>query len=101
MASARKKEVAIRKALGAAARQILTLLNRDFAKLIILSNLIAGPLAYYYMEEWLSEFAYRISIDSSVFILSAGSSLALALVLVSVQTLRASLADPVEGLRDE
>ncbi|MGH7455775.1 MAG: ABC transporter permease, partial [bacterium] len=74
---------------------------KDFVKLVLVSNLIAWPPAYYGMNKWLQDFAYRTNIDWWVFVLAGGVALVIALLTVSTQAIKAALANPVESLRYE
>ena len=100
-ASQRTKEIGIRKVLGATTSGILVLLNKDFVKRVLVANLIAWPLAYYAMNKWLQNFAYRIRINIWMFLASAVIALLIALLTVSYQTIRASRGNPVDSLRYE
>jgi ABC-type antimicrobial peptide transport system permease subunit len=97
----RVKEVGIRKVLGANVLQITTLLSKDFLKLVMLAFVIASPIAYYFMDKWLADFAYRITISWWVFALSGAAAVLIALLTVSWQSIRAALANPVKSLRSE
>jgi putative ABC transport system permease protein len=97
----RTKEIGIRKVLGASVAEVVGLLSREFVKLVLLANLVAWPIAYIIMRQWLQNFAYRIDISSWVFILSGGLALIIAMVTVSTQAIKAALANPVEALRYE
>jgi putative ABC transport system permease protein len=97
----RTKEIGIRKVLGASASQVLLLLTRQFALLVLAANLIAWPVAYWISRNWLQDFAYRTNLTVWVFVLSTGLALAVALLTVSVQSVRAALANPVDSLRYE
>lgn len=97
----RIKEIGIRKILGASVPGILKLFYEDFIILIIIANIIAWPAAYYFMNKWLEDFAYRIEISWWVFILSGGIALLIALATVSFQAIKAATANPVESLRYE
>ena len=97
----RTKEIGIRKILGASVSNILYLLSKDFLKLVIIANLIAWPIAYYAMNQWLQSFAYRINLGISTFILSGLIALLIALLTVSYQAVKAARANPVEALRYE
>ena len=101
VAEKRTKEIGIRKVLGASLSQILLLLSREFTAAIVLANLIAWPVAYYWMNKWLNNFAYRIDIGMGIFALSAAIALFIALLTVSWQSLRAATANPVDSLRYE
>jgi len=97
----RIKEIGIRKVLGASISTIVFLISKEFLKWVLIANLIAWPVAYYFMSNWLDNFAYRISITIGVFILSAVIALIIALVTVSSQTIKAATANPVKSLRYE
>jgi putative ABC transport system permease protein len=97
----RTKEIGIRKVLGASVPIVIVLLCRDFVKPALLANLIAWPLAWYAMNSWLQDFAYRIEIGWWVFVLAGGVALFIAMVTVSFQAIKAALANPVEALRYE
>ena len=97
----RTKEIGIRRSLGASPASVVLLLSRRFAWGVLLANLLAWPLAYLFMRQWLQNFAYRIAIGPGVFLLSGALVLLIALLTVSVQSLRAARANPVESLRYE
>ncbi|MFQ5675396.1 MAG: ABC transporter permease [bacterium] len=97
----RLKEIGVRKVLGATVANVTTLLSKDFVKLVLLANVVAWPIAWYAMNRWLQNFAYRISIEWWVFVLAGGLALLIALLTVSTQAIRAALANPVESLRYE
>lgn len=97
----RFKEVSIRKVMGASVGSIVTLISSDFLKLVFISVLIASPLAWYVMNKWLLDFAYRISIPWWVFILAGGLSILIAFLTVSIQSVKAALLNPVKSLRSE
>jgi putative ABC transport system permease protein len=97
----RTKEIGIRKVLGANVAGIVGLIAKDFLKLTFIAVLIASPLAWYFMNNWLKEFAYRIDINIWVFILAGGSAVLIAFITVSFQSIKAALANPVESLRSE
>ena len=97
----RTKEIGIRKILGASVSGIVCLLSKDFLKLVLVANLIAWPIAYYAMNQWLQSFAYRINLSIGTFILSGLIALLIALLTVSYQAIKAARANPVEALRYE
>ncbi|MCZ6819912.1 MAG: ABC transporter permease [Calditrichaeota bacterium] len=99
--SKRTKEMGVRKVLGATVTNVVALLSKDFVRLVLLANIIAWPVAWYAIQKWLQEFAYRIEISWWVFALSGGLALVIALLTVSTQAIRAALANPVESLRYE
>ncbi len=95
------KEIGIRKVMGASIPGIVTLTTWEFVKWVAAANLVAWPLAYYVMHQWLQEFAYRVSIGPFVFLLSASLSLLVALMTVAYHSLKAALANPIDSLRYE
>jgi putative ABC transport system permease protein len=97
----RTKEIGIRKVLGASVSNILMLLSKDFIKLIAIASIIAFPLAWYVMNQWLQEFSYRIGISWWIFVIAGGASLVVALVTISIQAIKAALANPIKSLRTE
>jgi putative ABC transport system permease protein len=97
----RTKEIGIRKILGASISGIVLLLSKEFTKLVIVSNLVAWPVAYWAMNRWLQDFAYRIHIGVGTFLLAGVLALVIALLTVSFQAVKAALANPVEALRYE
>ena len=101
MAFSRNKEIGVRKVLGASSGSIVSLLSKDFVKLVITANVIAWPVAYYFMNKWLQDFAYRIDIGWWVFVLSGGIALVIVLATVSFQAIKAATANPIESLRYE
>jgi len=101
MAERRFKEIGIRKVLGASAPQVTALLSMNFLKWVLLSNLIAWPAAYIFMSGWLRNFAYKIDLSLWIFVMSAGILGVIGLTTVSIQALRAALANPVDSLRQE
>jgi putative ABC transport system permease protein len=100
-AEQRMKEIGIRKVLGAKVGGIVGLLSRDFIKLVLIASLIAFPIAWWGMYQWLQSFAYRISISWWIFVLAGGTAILIALLTVSVQTIRAAIANPIKSLRSE
>ena len=100
-AQQRTKEIGIRKVLGATANGIVILLSKDFLLLVMIALTISSPLAYYGMNNWLQNFAFRIDIGWNVFVIVGIVSLLVALLTVSFQALKAAWANPVESLRTE
>ena len=101
LAENRIKEIGIRKVLGASTPGILMMLSKDFTKWVIVTNLFAWPLAYFAMNKWLQNFAYRISIHPWIFVMSGLIVFAVALITVSYQSIKAAVSDPVDSLRYE
>lgn len=101
MAENRVKEIGVRKVLGASVAGITTLLSKDFLKLVVVSFLVATPVAWFAMYKWLQDYSYRVKIEWWVFALAAGLSVAIALITVSFQAIRAGLASPARSLRSE
>ena len=100
-AQKRQKEIGIRKVIGASANNIIFMLSKDFLKLILISILIAFPLAWWAMHEWLQSFAYRINIGSTVFLIAAASVILITIITISFQAIKAAIANPVDSLRSE
>lgn len=97
----RTKEIGMRKVLGASMTDIVSLLSRDFVKLVLTANLLTWPVAWWLMHSWLQSFPYRVSLNIWIFILAGASVLGATLLTVSYQTLKTALADPVDSLRYE
>ena len=100
-AQQRTKEIGIRKVLGASVTGIITLLSRDFLKLVVISTIIAFPVAWWVMNKWLEDFVFRVNIGWWVFVLSAALALLIAFITISFQAVRAAIANPVKSLRTE
>jgi putative ABC transport system permease protein len=101
MAVQRRKEIGIRKVLGAPVRDIVIMLSKEFTLLIVIAFLIASPVAWYYMHQWLQQYTYRITIDVWFFVGTIVCSLAIAWLTVGYTAIRAALANPVKSLRTE
>ena len=97
----RTKEISVRKVLGATLNDLVSLLSKDFVKLIFLAVLFSTPLAYFVMQKWLQDFAYRIQISWWTFAFTAAASILIALLTISFQAIKAALANPVKSLRSE
>jgi len=101
MAERRFKEIGVRKVMGASVSQILSMMSREFIKLVLIAFIIAVPLAWYTMNAWLDGFAYKITLDATVFIYAGVLALLIALVTVSFQSVKAASTNPVRALRDQ
>ena len=101
IAEQRTKELGIRKVLGASVNSIVQLLSKDFVRLVLIAFLIASPIAWWAMNKWLQDFAYRISLTWWIFLLAGLLALLIALITVSFQAVKAALANPVKNLRAE
>ena len=101
MAESRIKEIGVRKVLGASVTGITTLLSKDFVKLVIISFVIAAPLSYWAMHEWLQNYEYRVTIQWWVFAIACLGSITIAIFTVSFQAIKAALANPAKSLRAE
>ncbi|MBK7869999.1 MAG: FtsX-like permease family protein [Saprospiraceae bacterium] len=95
------KEIGVRKVLGASVANIVLLLSKDFIRLVLIAMVIAAPLAWYFMNGWLQNFAYRIDIQWWIFVIAGIIALAIAFLTMSFQSIRAALANPVKSLRSE
>ena len=101
MAEQRRKEIGVRKVLGASVGNLWGLLSKDFLVLVSLSFFVAIPVSWYLMHNWLQQYDYRTSIPVWIFALTAGGAMLITLVTVSFQSIRASLANPIDSLRSE
>jgi putative ABC transport system permease protein len=97
----RIKEIGIRKVLGASVADITALISKDFLKLVLLAGVVAIPIAWLMMHQWLQNFAYHIDVPVWVFIVTAVLSVVVALVTTSIQTIRSAIANPIKSLRSE
>ncbi len=100
-AERRKREIGIRKVLGASVENIVVLLSRDFLKLVLIALVIASPIAWYFMDGWLQDFAYRINIGWYVFLIAAVAAISIAMITVGFHALRAATSNPVKNIRTE
>lgn len=101
IAEQRTKEIGIRKVLGASASQLWQLLSKDFVALVIISCVVATPLSFYFMNRWLTQYHYRISISWEIFASATTGALLITLITVSYQALKAAVMNPVKSLRSE
>lgn len=101
MAATRFKEIGIRKVLGASVASITSLLSKDFLKLVLISFIVASPIAWILMNQWLKGYAYKTSIDVWVFVATGFLSLTIALLTTSIQAIKAAVSNPVKSLKSE
>jgi putative ABC transport system permease protein len=101
IAEQRNKEIGIRKVLGASVSQVWFLLSKDFMGLVLISCLIASPVAFYFLQNWLQKYEYRISFGPWVFIISAFTAMLVTIFTISFQAIKAALANPVKSLKAE
>lgn len=97
----RTKEIGIRKVLGASVQNILLLVSREFLSLVVIAFFIAVPVAYWAMHQWLQGYAYRIDIGAGIFIIAGFSTVLIAVITISFQSVKAAIANPVKSLRTE
>ncbi|MGC4035514.1 MAG: ABC transporter permease [Chitinophagaceae bacterium] len=100
-AEKRKKEIGIRKVIGASVGSVVMLLSKDFLRLILLAVVIAFPVAWWAVNQWLNNFAYRVPLNASIFVLAAISIVGITLLTISAQSIKAAIANPVKALRTE
>ena len=97
----RTNEIGVRKVLGASVPDILVLVSKEFLGLVLIASIIAFPVAWYAMTSWLENFAYRITINWWVFAAAGFAALLIAMITVSLQAVKAAVANPVKSLRTE
>lgn len=101
MAGLRTKEIGVRKVMGASVFSVVGLLSYDFTKLILISTVLAIPISWYFMDQWLTSFAYRTEMSIWTFVLAGTAALGIALITVSYQSIKAAIVNPVRSLKDE
>jgi ABC-type antimicrobial peptide transport system permease subunit len=101
VAEQRTKEIGVRKILGASISNLWMLLSKDFITLVIISLLIASPIAYYIMSQWLQKFSYRTNISWDIFAIACSGALIITIITVSFQAIKAATSNPVDSLRTE
>jgi len=97
----RRKEIGVRKIVGASVSAITILLTRDFLKLVIIAFVIATPIAWYTLSKWLQNYAYRIDLNIWIFLAAGGIAVFIAMVTIASRTIKAAISNPVESLRTE
>jgi ABC-type antimicrobial peptide transport system permease subunit len=101
MAERRTKEIGIRKVLGASVSQVWVLLSKEFVVLVLISCVIGSPVAFYYLQNWLQQYDYRITINPFVFVIAGIAAIAITIITISFQAIKAAIANPAENLKTE
>ena len=97
----RRKEIGVRKIVGASVSAITILLTKDFLKLVIIAFVIATPIAWYTLSKWLQNYAYRIDLNIWIFLTAGGIAVLIAMITIAVKTIKAATSNPVKSLRTE
>ncbi len=100
-AEQRRKEIGIRKVLGASVKRIVSLLSRDFGYLVIIGFLIASPITWYFTNEWIKSYSYRIEIGPSAFLIGGGIAISISLAMIGYQSIKAAISNPIDSLKSE
>lgn len=101
VAEQRTKEIGVRKVLGASVSQIWFMLSKDFVLLVVISSIVATPIALYFIQNWLQKYNYRITIGPGIFMIAAIAAVSITLITISFQAIKAAIANPVKSLRSE
>jgi putative ABC transport system permease protein len=101
MAERRRKEIGVRKVMGASSQQIVGLMSREFVKLVLIAFVVAAPVAWYAMSQWLQGFEYKVAIDFTLFTYAGLAAVAIALITISYESMKAANTDPARTLRNE
>lgn len=101
LAEQRRKEIGVRKVLGASVSAVWLLLSKEFIVLVMISCIVASPIAFYYLQNWLQQYDYRITINPVVFIMAGLAAVIIAIITISFQAIRAATANPVKSLRTD
>jgi ABC-type antimicrobial peptide transport system permease subunit len=101
IAERRKKEISVRKVLGASISSVVRLISSEFTKLVLISILIGIPATWYFMSSWLETFAYRTTIDWTLFLWTGGLTLLIAMLTVSAQAIKAAMVNPADSIKNE
>lgn len=101
MAEQRRKEIGVRKVLGASVSEVWLLLSKEFIVLVMISCIVASPIAFYYLQNWLQQYDYRIAISPVVFVMAGLAAVIIAIITVSFQAIKAAIANPIKSLRTE
>jgi ABC-type antimicrobial peptide transport system permease subunit len=101
MANQKTKEVGVRKVLGASVQSIVMLFSKEFVKLIVIGFVIAAPLSWYVMNQWLNSFTYKIEMGPTIFLMGLGATFLIAMLTVGYRSFKAAVANPAHSLRSE